>query len=64
MLGRNWLIEGTIIKGSGRGQKIGYRTANFLLKDYIVPMKGVYLTQSYFEKNKKKKIFWISKYRK
>ncbi|MBH71750.1 MAG: riboflavin biosynthesis protein RibF [Pelagibacteraceae bacterium] len=60
MLGRNWLIEGTIIKGSGRGQKIGYRTANFLLKDYIVPMKGVYLTQSYFEKNKKKKYFGLA----
>ena len=31
MLGRNWLVEGKIIKGSGRGKKLGYRTANFVL---------------------------------
>ena len=54
MLGRNWLVEGKIIKGSGRGKKLGYRTANFVLNDYVLPMKGVYLTRSYFEKNKKK----------
>ena len=53
MLGRNWLVEGKIIKGSGRGKKLGYRTANFVLSDYVLPMKGVYLTKSYFEKNKK-----------
>jgi len=54
MLGRNWLLEGKIIKGRGRGRKLGYKTANFVLNDYILPMKGVYLTQSYFKKNKKK----------
>ena len=60
MLGRNWLLEGKIIKGRGRGKKLGYPTANFILNDYVLPMKGVYVTKSYFEKNKKKKYFGIA----
>ncbi len=60
MLGRNWLLEGKIIKGSGRGVKLGYRTANFVLNDYILPMKGVYVTKSYFDTNKKKKYFGLA----
>ena len=60
MLGRNWLLEGKIIKGSGRGIQLGYRTANFVLNDYIVPMKGVYITKSYFDTNKKKKYFGLA----
>ena len=60
MLGRNWLLEGKIIKGDGRGKKLGYPTANFVLNDYVLPMKGVYVTKSYFEKNKKKKYFGIA----
>ena len=54
MLGRNWSLEGKIIKGSGRGGQTGYRTANFILDEYILPMKGVYLTKSFFKGNKKK----------
>ncbi len=53
MLGRNWLLEGKIIKGSGRGKSLGYPTANFFIKDYILPMKGVYVTKSFFKNNKK-----------
>ena len=33
MLGRNWMIEGKIIKGSGRGKVLGYPTANFVLNE-------------------------------
>ena len=54
MLGRNWLLEGKIIKGSGRGKELGYPTANFILNNYVLPMKGVYVTRSYFGANKKK----------
>ena len=60
MLGRNWLLEGKIVKGSGRGRELGYPTANFVLSDYVLPMKGVYVTKSFFEKNKKKKHFGIA----
>ena len=59
MLGRNWMIEGKIIKGSGRGKVLGYPTANFVLNDYVIPMKGVYVTKSYLENNKKKKYFGV-----
>ena len=60
MLGRNWLLDGKIIKGSGRGKKLGYRTANFVLNDYLLPMKGVYITKSYFKNNRKKKYFGLA----
>jgi len=60
MLGRNWLLDGKIIKGRGRGKKLGYKTANFFLNDYVLPMKGVYVTKSYFEKNRKKKYSGIA----
>ena len=42
------------------GKKLGYPTANFILNDYVLPMKGVYVTKTYFEKNKKKKYFGIA----
>ena len=60
MLGRNWMIEGKIIKGSGRGKVLGYPTANFVLNDYVIPMKGVYVTKSYLDNNKKKKYFGVA----
>ncbi len=60
MLGRNWLLEGKIIKGRGRGKKLGYPTANFALNDYVLPMKGVYVTKTCFEKNNKKKYLGIA----
>tara|TARA_B100000029_G_scaffold501619_2_gene575421 strand:+ start:2488 stop:3402 length:915 start_codon:yes stop_codon:yes gene_type:complete len=53
MLGRNWLLEGKVIRGSGRGKSLGYPTANFFIKDYVLPMKGVYITKSFFKNNKK-----------
>tara|TARA_Y100000590_G_C15732123_1_gene1017393 strand:- start:2244 stop:3179 length:936 start_codon:yes stop_codon:yes gene_type:complete len=53
MLGRNWLLEGKVIKGSGRGKELGYPTANFIINDYVQPMKGVYITKSFLKNNKK-----------
>ena len=41
-LGRNWSIEGIVIKGRKRGRKIGFPTCNVRMKDYIVPKLGVY----------------------
>ena len=51
MLGRNWLLEGKVIKGSGRGKELGYPTANFIINDYVQPMKGVYITKSFLKNN-------------
>lgn len=45
MLGSNFPIEGTVIKGQQLGRKIGFRTANLIYPDNIVQIPyGVYLT--------------------
>jgi riboflavin kinase/FMN adenylyltransferase len=41
-LGRNYCLEGKVIKGSGLGKKIGYPTANIHIGDYVSPRRGVY----------------------
>lgn len=48
-LGRNFYITGRIVKGEGRGKKIGFPTANL---DYdlirAIPKKGVYATDAFY----------------
>jgi riboflavin kinase/FMN adenylyltransferase len=49
-LGRPFKLEGRVIKGKGRGKKMGFPTANIMNdEDLIIPHRGVYLTQT--EKN-------------
>ena len=46
LLGRKYFLSGRVIKGEGRGKKIGYPTANLGYdKELIIPAKGVYVTQ-------------------
>ena len=42
LLNRNWCINGTVIKGQGRGREIGFPTCNLKLGDYVIPKLGVY----------------------
>ena len=42
MLGRKFSIEGTIIRGDGKGRKIGYPTANLDTTGIVLPPNGVY----------------------
>ena len=42
LLNRNWSINGKVIKGQGRGRKIGFPTCNLKLNHYVVPKLGVY----------------------
>jgi len=43
MLGRPYVIKGTIAKGKGNGKKLGYPTANLALTaSYVLPLNGVY----------------------
>ena len=45
-LGRSFSISGIVIKGEGRGKKIGFPTANIdYFKDQVVPGNGVYVTK-------------------
>lgn len=47
ILGRPFTLEGTVIKGEGRGKKIGFPTANILISsDLIIPDKGVYVSRT------------------
>ncbi len=44
-LGHPFHLEGLVVKGEGRGKKIGFPTANVhVSSDLIVPDKGVYVT--------------------
>jgi riboflavin kinase/FMN adenylyltransferase len=46
LLGREYFLSGRVIKGEGRGKKIGFPTANMgYSKELIIPAKGVYVTQ-------------------
>jgi riboflavin kinase/FMN adenylyltransferase len=49
-LGRRYHIEGSVMRGHGRGAQIGVRTANLNYdKDRLVPVKGVYLTKTTYD---------------
>lgn len=47
LLGRPFHLEGVVVKGEGRGKKIGFPTANIQVSpDLIVPHRGVYITRT------------------
>ncbi len=49
-LGRTFHLEGVVIKGEGRGKKIGFPTANIQVSpDLIVPQNGVYVTRTRYQ---------------
>ena len=41
-LGRNFTLEGRVVKGASRGKKLGYPTANLLTEKEVLPRPGVY----------------------
>jgi len=45
MLGRNYEIEGTVIKGHSRGKSLGFPTANIKTENEIIP-QGVFISQT------------------
>lgn len=47
LLGRPFALDGIVVRGAGRGRKIGIPTANLQLDpDIIIPQKGVYVSES------------------
>ena len=42
LLSRIWSIKGRVIKGKKLGRKLGYRTCNIRIKNYILPLVGIY----------------------
>ncbi len=46
MLGRSYTIWGTVTRGSGRGEKIGFPTANVDVGEEMLPAHGVYAVRA------------------
>lgn len=45
LIGREYRLRGKVVKGDGRGKKLGFPTANIDLNfNYLIPKDGVYLT--------------------
>ena len=42
LLSRTWFIDGQVKKGKKIGRKLGYRTCNVKIKNYILPKIGIY----------------------
>ena len=42
LLGRHYFIDGTVVRGEGRGQQLGVPTANICTENELVPPDGVY----------------------
>jgi len=55
LLSRTWSIDGNVKKGKKLGRKLGYRTCNIQIKNYILPKNGIYAVKVLI--NKAKKIF-------
>ena len=45
LLSRTWFIDGIVTKGKKLGRKLGYRTCNIRIKNYIVPKVGIYVVK-------------------
>jgi len=55
LLSRTWFVDGNVAKGKKLGRKLGYRTCNIKIKNYILPKVGIYTVKILIEN--KKKIF-------
>ena len=42
MLGRLWSLAGTVVRGDGLGNKLGFPTANLDVTGLVLPPNGVY----------------------
>ena len=53
LLSRTWFIDGLVKKGKRLGRKLGYRTCNICIKNYILPKAGIYAVKVLIEDEKK-----------
>ena len=51
-LSRSWFIEGHVTKGKKLGRKLGYRTCNIHIKNYVLPKTGIYVVKVTIENKK------------
>ena len=53
LLSRTWCINGIVKKGKKLGRKLGFRTCNIRVKNYILPKIGIYAVKVLIGSNKK-----------
>ena len=53
LLSRTWFIDGLVKKGKKIGRKLGYRTCNIYIKNYILPKFGIYAVKVLIGNNNK-----------
>jgi riboflavin kinase/FMN adenylyltransferase len=46
LLGHHYIIEGTVVRGDGRGRELGVPTANLETPNALLPADGIYVTQT------------------
>ena len=54
LLSRTWFIDGYVKKGKKIGRKLGYRTCNIKIKNYVLPKIGIYAVKISIGNKKKK----------
>ena len=52
LLSRTWFIDGNVIKGKKIGRKLGFRTCNIRIKNYVLPKAGIYAVKVLIENKK------------
>jgi riboflavin kinase / FMN adenylyltransferase len=53
LLSKTWFIEGIVKRGKKIGRKLGYRTCNISIKNYILPKIGIYAVKVSIDDKKK-----------
>ena len=49
LLGEYYYIKGIVIKGEGRGKKLGFPTMNLKITSDLIPKNGVYVTRTHID---------------
>ena len=52
LLSRTWFVDGLVKKGKKLGRKLGYRTCNIRIKNYVLPKMGIYAVMVLIGNNK------------
>ena len=53
LLTRTWSVEGKVEEGKKIGRKLGYRTCNIKIKNYVIPKVGIYAVKVLIGNKKK-----------
>jgi riboflavin kinase/FMN adenylyltransferase len=46
LLGHHYFVDGTVVRGDGRGRDLGFPTANLVTENELLPADGIYATMA------------------